>query len=141
MDFININGGREQCVNLSYSVGIGGKNHKSDGRLIQFLFNFLYLGKQALIIHPPLMPLLPITGVFDGFTMQTILFFQASHRRHLLSADGVIHPASYENRVIKDISKPLMTITYLHLLAKRAQLKEGGNYLKGAKELLPELYF
>lgn len=138
IDVININGNRQPCVNLSYSVGAGGRNHKPDVLLIQALFFYLYFDEEAKLLGTPFLgpglafveKFLP-TGVFDMLTVQVIAQFQTMHRRHLLSADGIIHPASYEGRVIKNTDQPLMTITYLHLLAKRRELRTGdGDYIK-----------
>ena len=142
IDIININGNKQPCVNLSYSVGVGGKNHKSDVMLIQALFYYLYFDKDAKLIGlPPFSPALALaeklspTGILDILTIQKIAFFQATHRRHLLSADAVIHPANYEGRVIKNTNKPLMTVTYLRLLAKRMELRSGdGDYIKKLKQ-------
>lgn len=137
-DVININGNKQRCVNLFYPVGVGAKNYKSDVQLIQALFLYLYLDKDAKLIGSPLITpgqafiekLVP-TGFLDAITIQAIAYFQVMNRRHLLSTDAVIHPAKYEGRVIKDTNKPLMTITYLHLLARRAELRSGkGDYIE-----------
>lgn len=138
IEVINIRGNKERCVNLSGSVGLGGKNQKSDVMLIQALFYYLYHEKDARIEGLPIpVPTIVIkgnsspSGILAVKTIQTIMIFQAIHRHRLLNADGVIHPASYEGRVIKDTEKPLMTITYLHLLAKRKELRSGdGDYIK-----------
>jgi len=144
VDIINIRGNKERCVNLSNTVGAGGRNEKSDVMAIQALFYYLYFDKEAKLTGLPLLsPALAVadkfspTGLLDILTIQTIAFFQTTHRQHLLSADAIIHPANYEGRVIKDTNKPLMTITYLHLLAKRRELRSGdGDYIKKIKGII-----
>ena len=59
----------------------------------------------------------------------------------MLSVDGAIHPARYEGRVIKDTNKPLMTTTYLHLLAKRHELRSGDDdYIEKIMGLVAYFY-
>lgn len=147
IDIINIRGNKERCVNLSHSVGIGGKNHPADVMLIQALFYYLCLDKEAklkgtIIPNPALAAVtdFPITGLLNVLTFQTIFYFQSTHRHRLLSADAVIHPADYEGRVVKDSNKPLMTITYLHLLGKKRELETGGDYIAAVRKII-NLFF
>jgi hypothetical protein len=58
------------------------------------------------------------TGKYDLKTEKAILRYQTNHRTELLTADGVIDPASYNGRnILHHASGPhsrVMTITDLH---------------------------
>lgn len=118
IDTINIRGNREKCVNLSQTVGVGGINLMTDVKLIQALF--LYLSGSEITYFGG-----TISGELDVQTIVTIINFQFFNQPRLLRADRIIHPAQYKGRVISDTRKPLMMITYLHLLAKRVELRSG----------------
>jgi hypothetical protein len=133
-DWVDFDGSKERCVNLSASVGKGGKNMWQDVMLIQALFNYLYQSHRAAALHLPknvfpkdtiseIFQMFPVTGNIDAITLQTITSFQAINRKHILNADGRIEPAHYKGRVIKGntMTQPLMTITYLHVLAKQVE--------------------
>jgi hypothetical protein len=54
--------------------------------------------------------------------------------------DARIHPAAYKNRVLKDLRKPLMCITLLHIMAAdAAALQSDYSYRDGLIKLKPEL--
>ncbi len=148
-DIINIRGNTSRCVNLSHSVGIGGANQRSDVMLIQALFYYLSFSREANILHlPQHLPAFDllvgvtasITGHLDAFTIMTINIFRATHRHRLLRHDGLIEPAKYQGRIIKDSTEPLTTITYLHLLAKKVELVKGSDYITDLQGLMPEVH-
>lgn len=141
-DIINIRGYRQPCVNVSYTVGNGSANRPPDVRLIQALFNYIGYEEQSArnyfnLSYPMEIPV--ITGFFDTPTSAAIWSFQRKWALNLLSQDGVIHPADYKGRIIKDTTKPLMAITLLHLLATDTGVINGENYLFGLKKLEPQL--
>ncbi len=147
-DIINIRGNTSRCVNLSRSVGIGGANQRSDVMLIQALLYYLSFNGEANILRLPVyLPTIDlmvgvtasITGHLDAFTIMTINIFQGMHRHRLLRYDGLIEPAKYQGRIIKDSTEPLMTITYLHLLAKKVELVKGSDYITDLRSLMPEV--
>jgi hypothetical protein len=126
---ININGDSESGVNISKIVGFAGANLKEDVLLIQALFKYIADG-----MFPEMLGLggdykVPdVTGEMDADTYSAIAAFQIRNASRLLrhNFDGRIHPASYKNRVIKNISKqPVMTITLLHIMATDAAVFKG----------------
>jgi hypothetical protein len=106
-------------ANLSGIVGVGGLNDKHDVMLIQALFRLVgYSNHWARSNFGMSLTDLPEpAGQFDGKTIQAIWGFQRRMAHRLLNVDGKIHPGNYHNRVIKDISGRLMTITLLNFLA------------------------
>ena len=135
-------------MNLSHSVGIGRADQRFDVMLIQALFYYLSFNREAKILHlPEYLPAfdlfagttVPITGQLDAFTIMTINIFRAMHRHRLLRYDGLIEPAKYQGRIIKDSTEPLMTITYLHLLAKKVEPVKGSDYITDLPSLMPEV--
>ncbi|MBC7899850.1 MAG: hypothetical protein H7070_07315 [Saprospiraceae bacterium] len=108
------------AVNLDFTVGTGGRNDKADVMLIQAMFR--YIGNIGFGANPtrflgfPSSEIPAITGICDSKTQRAILRFQQTNAKNLLSADGVIHPASYHGRNLKPGLKRMMTITWLHFL-------------------------
>ena len=91
---------------------VGQKNEKNDMMPIQALFRLVVLDDSLLAkknFGLDLQDLPEPTGVFDDKTVRAILGFQRMSSDFLISSDGRIHPASYQNRVIK-LSGRLMTI-------------------------------
>ena len=95
-------------LNISGIVGAGGKNERNDVMLIKAL---LFLNKNKKDVSDAkfwgssaisLIDLPEITGIIDAKTIQDIWEFQKHNASRLLSLDGKIHPASYQNRVIKN---------------------------------------
>jgi hypothetical protein len=142
-EVININGKTELGVNVTDVVGMTGKNRREDIMLLQALFNYIATG-----LHPRVLGLggsynIPdINGEMDADTFLAIGEFQIRNASRLLmhNFDGHIHPASYKNRVIRNIKGHLMSITLLHLLAKDAGVMQGhSDYREGLIKLKPEL--
>ena len=144
-DWVDFDGSKERCVNLSASVGKGGKNLWQDVMLIQALFHYLYQSHRAAALHLPknvfpkdpiseIFQMFPVTGNIDAITLQTITSFQVINRKHILSADGRIERAHCSGRVIKGNTKTqqLMTITYLHVLAKQVERRAEAKQIKRA---------
>lgn len=129
IDTINIRGNRERCVNLSSTVGEGGINLLTDVKLIQALFSYLS-GSEKIYFGEKIYFDGSISGELDVQTTMAIGNFQFNAHHRLLRGDRVIHPAQYQGRIISNTNKPLMMITYLHLLAKRVELRTGdGDYI------------
>ncbi|MGQ0541160.1 MAG: hypothetical protein ACT4O9_04820, partial [Blastocatellia bacterium] len=119
----------------------GGDNGNADVMLIQTFFHYLrsqtpgYRGLNGLRNRE----IPEITTICDTKTKRAIFKFQQFHARHLLSIDGLIHPAKYKGRVLKN-TKRFMTITLLHLLAEEInQLNNGSHYIDRLIEIEPRL--
>lgn len=102
------------AVNIHFIVGTGGINDKADVMLIQAIFHFI--GNPRLLGFA-LTELPTITGICDPKTRRAIFKFQQTNAKQLLSADGQIHPASYEGRNLRSGKHRMMTITLLHFYA------------------------
>jgi hypothetical protein len=142
-EVINIEGKTELGVNVTDVVGMTGKNRREDIMLLQALFNYIAKG-----LHPGALGLggdynIPeINGDMDADTFLAIGEFQIRNASRLLMYrfDGHIHPASYKNRVIRNIKGRIMSITLLHLMAKDAAAMQGhSDYREGLIKLKPEL--
>jgi hypothetical protein len=121
IDIANIYGSKLKHVNISDVVGSSGKNEKNDVMLIQALFKIAGYGNDliAMQLFGVKNNALPdVTGTLDSVTIQTIWSFQRQNASRLLSIDGKIHPASYQNRVIKNTRGSVMAITFLNLEAE-----------------------
>ena len=129
-----------ETVNVDFRVGRGGENKQDDVMLIQTLFKYIssdtnHSKKHLGTIVPP-----KVDGICGPKTLKAISEFQKIHASRLIRVDGVIHPASYGGRIIKDISKPLMTITLLHEFAWNAGLwLPDGYYVDGLLRIEPRL--
>jgi hypothetical protein len=118
-DLISIDGDKNYGLNVFDTVGIGGQNNPGDVMVIQAMFSYLhelwgreeYTAFGSLRKHLRLAP----DGIMNSKTINAIIKFQRFNSWQLISADGKIHPAKYENRNIAiGKGKPLMTITLLH---------------------------
>lgn len=88
-------------VNVHYRVGLGGENRPDDVMLIQTLFRVIghdpLIARRRLGVAVGHVP--EITGNCDERTRNCIRTFQWTNRNRLQNPyDGMIHPASYENR-------------------------------------------
>jgi hypothetical protein len=105
-------------LNVTDTVGLGGANKTGDVMLIQAMFRYLGKRDRFWVIGVNSMAELPeVNGQFDRRLARIILNFQKKYDYLILSVDGLIHPASYQNRNVKFVSKEdsrLMTITLLH---------------------------
>jgi hypothetical protein len=105
-------------LNVTESVGIGGANKIGDVMMIQAMFRYLGMHDRFWVIGVKSLAELPeVNGKYDRKLGRIILNFQKKYDYLLLSVDGLIHPASNQNRNIKFSSSDnnrLMTITLLH---------------------------
>ncbi len=88
-------------VNVHYRVGLGGENRSDDVMLVQTLFRLIAYSPQvaSMQLGVSIAQVPEITGNCDERTKSCIRAFQRANRNRLLNPyDGVIHPASYENR-------------------------------------------
>ena len=115
-EMIQVDGNEEWGLNVSETVGIGGRNKRGDVMLIQAMFRYIVKsGRESLVGVSSIDELPQVDGNYDGRLGHLILNYQRNNRERLLNIDGVIHPASYQNREIKDKGiYPLMTMTLLH---------------------------
>lgn len=119
-DLISINQNTHYGLNVFDTVGSGATNNPGDVMIIQAMFRYLYelwarkeysalaVLRKHLLLEP--------NGLIGSKTINAIFNFQRFYSWKLISADGKIHPAKYENRKISTGNgKRLMTITLLHL--------------------------
>lgn len=122
-----INGGHVSTVdtvNVHYRVGQGGENRPDDVMLVQTLFRLIAynprIASTQLGVSIAQVP--EITGSCDARTLSCIRAFQRANRSRLLNPyDGLIHPASYENRRVV-AGGVQMAITLLSGFASEALL-------------------
>src|SRR5262245_35077263 len=128
------------CVNVHFSVGGSSAdgNGPADIMLVQALFN--YIGKNntsVLGFSSQSMP--AIDGRIGPATRDAILGFQRRNRHKVLSVDGIVHPASYENRTLK-LEGRLMTITLLDQFASMEGLmRSEPDHIAGLVKIAPQL--
>lgn len=128
------------AVNVNSRVGVHGPNRSEDVMLIQSLFR--YIGADGNLRKRLLgnFELPKPDGVCGPKTRRAILDFQRRNSHRLLRVDGAIDPASYDGRVIKDISKPVMTVQLLHFYACDAALfQPDSDYIAGLVRIEPRL--
>ncbi|MGH9820192.1 MAG: peptidoglycan-binding domain-containing protein [Pyrinomonadaceae bacterium] len=140
-DMVEYNGGGpSEAVNLDFKVGAGGQNKPEDVMTAQALLRYLGLDnerrKQFLgNIVPP-----KSDGICGPKTLRAIRSFQQKHAHRLIMVDGVIHPASYKGRQINETSKPILTITLLHLFAVQCMFwLPDADYISGLIRIEPKL--
>ena len=143
----NLQGIKTKHANVSDVVGIGGKNERNDVMLIQSLFkivgSFNNLILKELFGYEDSKELPDVTGVLDDKTIKTIWNFQLNNARRLLSVDGKVHPASYQNRLLKEpYGKPVMMITRLNIEAEfSANQRFKGDLMIAVKNFAPSIMF
>ena len=124
IEIANLKGEKVKHANISDVVGlVGGRNEKNDVMLIQALFHIAGANsphiRKDIFGFESYSDLPKITGDLDPVTIETIWKFQRHNAHRLLSVDGIVHPASYEKREIKEpYTKPVMMITYLNMKAE-----------------------
>jgi hypothetical protein len=104
----------DKVFNLSAPVGPGMSNHLGDVMVIQAMLNVIaseptwaeYNG-----LKPSAMPI--VTGIFEEKTERAIRSLQNARRYNLLRADGIVHPGSFGNRIVK-LTGTYITITLLN---------------------------
>ncbi len=135
--------GKVQYANLSTKVGQGLDNEKNDVLLIQTLFWLIggagkVFSKAFFGYDPIYLP--PISGICDGDTVTTIWKFQRHRRHRLLNVDGIIHPGSFRDRVIKAGPEARqMSITLLNMNA--AQIINTNDIISAIKRMTPQIVF
>ncbi|MBS1794479.1 MAG: hypothetical protein JSS81_11525 [Acidobacteria bacterium] len=123
--------------NVSETVGGGGRNLIGDVMLVQAAMQFIGLGAPEFVRfvrkRKP-------TGKFDAETGREIWEFQRTWRFKLLAMDGLVHPASFENRRLK-LGGPKMMIKLLNTFAllSSSSIREGTDYLPALQRRFPEL--
>lgn len=133
--------------NLSGTVGPGGRNERNDVLLIQALFQVAASNNRIItkelfgLERPGYLP--AVTGNLDLATIEAIWRFQVYNARRLLGVDGIIHPASYEKREIKEpYLKPVMMITLLNMKAQSsADYRFKGDIASAIKSFAPSIFF
>jgi hypothetical protein len=89
-----------EMLNVSASVGPKMPNLFADVMTIQALLNFIALHPIWLAkLRREDMPL--VNGMYDRRTETAIRTYQAGNRIFLTRVDGIVHPGSFGNRVIK----------------------------------------
>jgi hypothetical protein len=147
IDMANIPPMQVEHANISDAVGNGEKNEKNDVLLIQALFKLVgYNDRHARKFFGLAVKDLPeATGSFDEKTRRAIWAFQYQSAHRLLNVDGKIHPASYQNRVIKNAFKAgtrLMIITLLNIEAPEgAVINHSDAVIPAIKKIAPSIIF
>ncbi len=142
-EFINFgDDGLQQGFNVSETVGKYGENKKGDVMLVQAMFRYIAASPSVVSKQFEGGVLPEVTGTFDDATKAVIRKYQNKWVHVVLRADGLIHPASYENRVLADrsASRRLMTITLLHEHANQAAAGFGDkDYTDAILQKFPQL--
>lgn len=140
VDTINTGQNKIECLNLTRSVGRGGKNLFGDVLAIQAMFKLLNNYSPSILNLGSEFELPELTGTIDLATSQAINQFQISNAASLLVTyfDGLIEPAKYKGRTLRNLnggpSVKYLTITYMHILASDAALMNGdSSYLEALK--------
>jgi hypothetical protein len=141
IDEANMNGKIERHANISDIVGPGQINKLSDVMLIQALFSLIGLKdeyRKSILSDVPHLP--AINGIFDEKTRLAIWSFQNASSFALLSVDGRVHPALYENRIIRPGRK--MMITVLNELASwtLTVAVNSSNVINALNVIAPQLF-
>lgn len=140
---INFAGVKVRGINIRKIVGWGGADLVEDVMLIQTVFEYISNGNGPHVFNMNRKFKADFPGRMDNDTIYALGEFQIKNASRLLKDTyRRIHPASYKNRVISDPSKPLMTITYLHLVAFDAQVAQGHqDYTEELLKMQPELAY
>ncbi len=145
IETVDFNIYKDVQANVSYIVGAGEKNERNDVLLIQSLFNLVgysdYYARKNLGLPSKELP--EPTGICDAKTIRAIWAFQQKSAHRLRNIDGKIHPASYENRVLKKGPQARqMSITLLNLLAQDgALMTHNGDVISTIKKISPSIVF
>lgn len=145
IEYVNIKNFKSQQTNITDKVGRGERNERNDVMLIQTLFKIIGNRDASAIAKFGLsMQELPEpTGIFDVKTDQAIQAFQRKMAQRLLSVDGKVHPADYDNRSLNGgPSARLMMITLLNYLAiDNAFMSNLGELIPAVKRISPKIVF
>lgn len=138
------NGNMQRGINIRKVVGWAGADLKEDVMLIQTVFEYISTGIGPHVFNMDHQFKAEYPGKMDNETYYALGEFQISNASRLLKDTyRRIHPASYRGRVIRNHnSSPLMTITYLHLVAIDAQVMHGHHdYTEELLKMQPELAY
>ncbi len=124
--------------NVSATVGTRGANEKGDVMVIQALLKYIALS--SFISVPADSQIKDVNGYFNAETASAIRWFQHKFNTHLISQDGLVHPASFKNRSIKFGGKQMM-IFFLNVIAAQAALfhSRESNYTEAIFKEFPQL--
>ncbi len=130
--------GVRRGFNISATVGTRGRNNKGDVMVVQALLQFIAIGSPKLAGDAP--PIKKVNGLFNLETDRAIRWFQRRFDFILLGQDGLVHPASFKNRIIKTGGKQMM-ICQLNYYAHESSvlLSEGLNYTEAIFRKFPQL--
>ena len=109
----------KRFFNLSKPVGRGQVNEFGDVYLVQALFAWILRDGGVFkggAFHSGIVPT-AVTGAFNQQTQQMISLFQQGGRWKIektMRADGIIHPASFENRALR-FNRTQMSIVKLNM--------------------------
>ena len=140
-DLITLDGETKYGLNVFDTVGARGANRHGDVMTIQAMFR--YLGELWTKDGTGTLPfmhdlLVEPNGMIGRKTIDAILAYQRTYGHKVLSIDGTIHPAKYENRKMSS-RKPLMTITRMHDDLLNAH--GAGDYTKEIARRFPNVAF
>jgi hypothetical protein len=140
---INFNGVEVTGINIRKIVGYAGANLVEDVMLIQTVFEYISKGIGPHVFGMEHQFKADFPGRLDNDTVYALGEFQIKNASRLLKDTyRRIHPASYRGRVISAAGKPLMTITYLHMIAVDAEVMQGhASYTEELIKMQPELAF
>lgn len=146
IEIANLGDVKDKHVNISGIVGVGEKNERNDVMLIQALFKLVgysdFNAKKYFGLAAEDLP--QLTGDFDQKTIRAIWGFQRKMSYRLLNTDGKIHPASYENRVLRKAftGGRLMAITLLNMEAlEQAVMLNVKEVPDAVKKIAPAIIF
>jgi hypothetical protein len=132
-------------TNISDVVGECQRNERNDVLLIQTLFKLIgfndIASKRRLGLSAKDLP--ELTGDYDEKMTRAIWAFQRKWAHSLRNIDGKIHPASYQNRVLKKgAAGQQMTITLLNMLAaEEALMMNSVDLISAIKKISPSIIF
>lgn len=143
-EVINIAGETaKRGINIRKIVGWAGADLLEDVMLIQTVFEYISKGMGPSVFNMDHHFKADFPGRMDLDTYYALGEFQIKHASRLLKDTyRRIHPASYKNRIIRNISQPVMTITLLHWFALDAAFFQGHmDYTEELLRMQPELAF
>ena len=142
-DIVTIGTSKARGINISSPVGKDQENLREDVMLIQAVFLYIATGAGEArgFLGSEIGNLPLVTGEMNAPTILAIRNFQQKNLSKVLKVDGIIHPASYNHRVIKPGTQHLMSISQLHMLCIYANVQrdDGPDYVAGLAKFEPRL--
>jgi hypothetical protein len=133
---------KRKYLNIYAPVGPNMANRVDDVMVIQAMLNLIVSESSTKAFSGGTTKTIPpVNGMFTPQTAAAILNFQRFWEFGVLKVDGIVHPGSYRNRVIKVAGRD-MTITGLNKWAEDASdIKYGfGSYPETLPKLFPQLW-